>query len=149
MRATFTANCKKSLWALSVLTLSCGLPGCGSGTVSESSARTAYEKSTEAIAEGKAKLISFRKINARKSEVFGMKFYEVEYEAEVEFLEDFPPVRYTTFPSMLPGGKPSKQEVPDFFMGLKGKKGEVKKQRGWLSFEQTEKGWRGPDKNVY
>jgi hypothetical protein len=33
--------------------------------------------------------------------------------------------------------------------GPTGKKGEIKKETGHLSFEQTEKGWKGPDKNIY
>jgi hypothetical protein len=136
---------RKSLWALSILACF-GLAGCG-GSVSENSARTAYEKWTEALSEGKAKLISFRKINARKGEVLGVKFYDVEYESELEFLEDFPPQ-----PPKEPPAKFSEMPkivLPRIVHGPTGKKGEVKKQRGWLNFEETERGWRGPDKNVY
>ncbi len=103
MAVTFTTKAKKSIWALSILTLSCGLAGCG-GAV---------------------------------------------YEAELEFLEDVPPPAASMF---VTGGKGKKVEikgVAPFVIGPKGKKGEVKKERGWLTFEETEKGWRGPDKNVY
>jgi hypothetical protein len=112
------------------LALFCGLLGCSSGPVSESSVRTAYEKSTKAIAEGKAKLVSFRKVNARSAERLGVQFYEVEYEAVLDFLEDYP----------QPG------QIP---LGPKGKKGETKQETGKLSFQKTENGWKGPDKNLY
>ncbi len=125
------SNAKKSLWALWILTISWGLTGCGSGAVSENAARTAYEKSIHAIANGKVKLISFLKINGRKGESAGRKYYEVEYEAELEFLENYQPAM-----GLMDGM-------------LKYKKGDVKKIRGWLHFEETEKGWRGEDGNVY
>jgi hypothetical protein len=140
-------NAKKSLWALSILILSCGLAGCG-GPVSEKSARTAYEKSTKVIAEGKAKLVSFRKINARKSEMFGIKSYEVEYEAELEILEN---VHVIGDPGLITH-EGWELEVTPIGVGLedaKYKKGQVVKRRAWMEFTETEKGWLGPDRNVY
>jgi hypothetical protein len=167
---------KRTAFGLCALILS----GCGGGTVSENSARTAYEKSTPAIVEGKAKLVSFRKINAQKSELFGVKMYDVEYEAELKFLEDVPPEVWdvTGFPSKGFGPKTVRVEAqtkedaiakgtkllpedrrnkitadkpgfPPHVSGPKGKKDEITKVSGRLHFEQTEKGWRGPDRNVY
>lgn len=136
MVVTLTRTGKGPLWALCLLTLTCVLTGCGRA-VSESGARTAYEKSIKATAKGAVRVVSFRKINARRSEKSGRKYYEVEYEAELEFVEDFPPKE--SAPSLFSG----------FVMGPKGKKGEVKKASGWLPFEETENGWRGPDGNVY
>src|SRR5262245_9797819 len=125
---------RSMIWSLSVLIASCCVAGCGGGAVSEKAARTAYEKSTPAIVDGKAKLVSFRKINARSRELLGMKLYEVEYEAELQFLEDYPPLRLEPL-RLVPGPT--------------GKQGEIKKDSGWIPFQQTEKGWRCPDKNVY
>jgi hypothetical protein len=200
---------KRTLWALSILVLCCGVVGCGGGPVSERSARTAFENSTAAIKEGKAKLISFRKTNARSGELLGVKMYEVEYEAELQFLEDFPPQvwqvtghgpgapvenpnpsRFGPSPArpitkgqarqpsvnraewktvkveaqtkeeaiakgteMLPENRRNRitaqPGVGRFVLGPKGKKSETKQETGNLTFEQTEKGWRGPDKNIY
>jgi hypothetical protein len=167
---------KRTAFGLCALILS----GCGGGTVSENSARTAYEKSTPVIVDGKAKLISFRKINAQKSEAFGVKMYAVEYEAELKFLEDVPPEVWdvigfaakgfgsktvtveahtkeeaiTKGTKLLPEDRRNRITAQKPFFsphvsGPQGKKDEIKKVSGQLHFEQTEKGWRGPDRNVY
>ena len=146
----------KRLFALTVLAI-CGLTaGCGSrsgsrsGTVSEQAVRTAYEKSAPWSLlvlsggldreKGDMKLISFRKINDRRGESFGRRYYDVEYEAEWEHLtDDERPVEAV---AAAFGGK-AKEPKPGW------KKGDVQKDRGWLRFEETEEGWLGPDGNVY
>src|SRR5262245_43367887 len=126
----------KRLFAFAVLAIcglatGCGL-GSGSGNVSEQAARTAYENLHSDIKKGKTKLISFHKINGRKGEAKGRRYYEVEYEAELEHLTDDPT-------GAIVGG-----------IMLEGwKKGDVMKERDRLRFWETEKGWRGPDGNVY
>jgi hypothetical protein len=137
----------KGLFALAVLTICGSTTGCGSGsgssTVSEQAARTAYEKSAPWSLlvlsggldrqKGDMKLISFRKINDRRGESFGRRYYEVEYEAEWEHLAD-------DRTGAIVAGK---------MLEGRWKKGDVQKDRGWLRFEETEEGWLGPDGNVY
>ena len=83
------SNAKKLLWALSIVVLSCSVVGRGGGLrdVSERSARKSYEKTTVGISSGDLKVISFRKIDARRSERVGEKVCDVEYEAELEYLK--------------------------------------------------------------
>jgi hypothetical protein len=71
------------------------------------------------------KLISFRKITGQRGVTEGRR-YHVKYWAELELLTD--------------------DEKP-----IEGRwqKGDVVNDRGWLKFEETKEGWRGPDGNVY
>jgi hypothetical protein len=138
-----------------------------SGGVSEQAARTSYEKSVKAIEKGEVKLISFHKTNGRRSEQSGRKYYEVEYEVECEVLED---LWHTPWLVPVPGGDlggwwpfDENKNVSNLAVGKKigaagpirvqrppkHKKGEILKRRGWLPFEETDKGWQGLDGNVY
>ena len=66
---------------LTLLLASCA----GDSIPSESDAREFYENQWKSELEnGTIKIIRFDKINGKYDEVMGIKFYELEYEAEIE-----------------------------------------------------------------
>jgi hypothetical protein len=147
---------------LFLVMLCCGLVGCNETTVSEKDARKAYEKSVRALHTKELQLELFRKVNARRSEILGRKFYEVEYEAKFQVLQDLwcenalhgssdkdQIYGYRTPEAPLGGGlmqrgqaqvKKEKYELPP-----KHRKGDIVSDTGRIMFEETEKGWRPLD----
>jgi hypothetical protein len=67
------------------------------------------------------KVVSFKKVNGQRDHALGMDTYTIYYEAQVEYLK------------------------PDFTH----RAGAIDTWKGNLSFQKTEKGWLGPDKEVY
>ena len=104
--------------ALGTLALLGLCAGCGSSVPTE---RLAEQVLRDSITEAHANvnLVSVRKIDGQKADVFGVPLYTMKYEAEVEFTRD--------------GGS---------WMGAHGKKGERAKVNGSLDFHKTEKGWQ-------
>jgi hypothetical protein len=124
------------------------LAGCG-GPPSSSDGRQQLENRIQNQSNGLIKLTSFEKTNGVAQELMGMKFYEMEYSAEIEFLDD----------CMWGGGGPfgwdgSFQAVrgqpgtgadafnPTFFGKQKASKGQLRKVTGKFTFQKTEAGWR-------
>jgi|GEM_PF-3699085 len=105
---------------------------CGSSYPSESAARTALENLGK-MGGSWYKVKAFTKTNGKGDD----KKYTVEYDAE---LECGPTPRNTTI--ILPPGVPHAEEC------LKSG-GRMIKVSGTMAFENTEKGWRGPDGKVY
>lgn len=122
------------------------LAGCSSQP-SESTGQKIIEKRIEAQSKGLIKLVSFRKTNATGN----ANYYNLEYAIEIEYLDN-------CLVGSLGGGLGS---MPDFtaepgsrlpaskFYMQQKRKGEREKQSGQLGFEKTEKGWRGPDGDLY
>lgn len=77
---------------LSLLQL-CGLifsvllfSACGGSVPSESEARAIFEKKyTKGLPDGAVKILEFKKVNGLAGERDGIKFYNMEYEAELEY----------------------------------------------------------------
>ena len=120
------------------------LAGC-SGPPSESAGKQVVEKQIQDASKGLMKLVSFRKTNATG----GGSAYQMEYEVEVEFTEDA--VVRTGLLSAGPFFAYRGLDISKDITGtlLQRRKGEKAKHAGILVFEKTEKGWRGPDGNVY
>lgn len=88
---------------------------------------------------GFAEIVSFKRTNGQASEMYGVKLYTIEYEADIKY----------------PKGVNSNCSRTEFtgwdcwFAAIGGgqirQKGEIEKRRGKLIFERTEKGWKGPD----
>ena len=128
------------------------LAGC-SGSPSERAGRQIVEAKVRNESEGLMKLVSFRKTNATDS---GSQ-YNMEYEAEVVFTDDatvHSSEGGVVYGGALMGpfwarrGSSKGLTIPGQTL-LDKKKGEKMKRSGILAFEKTEKGWRGPDGNVY
>ncbi|MDI6729420.1 MAG: hypothetical protein QMD44_10915 [Thermodesulfovibrionales bacterium] len=106
------------------------LIGCASKP-SEADARKAYEdKNAKLFKEGVIRINSFKKVNAIEGELFGVKFYKIEYDAEVEFLKDY-----------IIGDA--------VFGGVRVEKGRITKLKGkYITFIKTEKGWKADNDQI-
>jgi hypothetical protein len=89
-----------------------------------------------------AKIVSFKKVDGREVKTPSAAAYELWYEAEVQFPEDFE--AHCT---------DEKQRGRCAYLGLAQdqnfKKGEVLKSEGTLHFVRSDKGWLGEDQNAY
>jgi hypothetical protein len=113
------------------------LPGC-SGPPSESVGKRIVESRIQQDSNGLIKLLGFRKTNATRDD----RIYRMEYEAEIEYIDDA--LDFGFFHAKK--GDP----VPSYSLYIQNrKKGERVKKSGTLTFEKTEKGWRGPDDKIY
>ena len=88
----------------------------------EQDAQRVYEHNLKQMGLDKAlRVVSFKKVNGQKEHVLGVDTYTFYYEAQTE---------------SLPGN-------------LTHKAGTTETQKGNMSFQKTEKGWLGPDNQVY
>jgi len=118
------------------------LVGC-SGPPSESAGKQIVQKQIQEQSKGLIQLVSFRKTNATG----GDAAYSMEYEVEIEFLDT---VRVFQDPNMNGPFYAEKGTMSaSTFMMQQRQKGERVKQSGTITFSKTEKGWRGPDGNIY
>lgn len=89
-----------------------------------------------------AKLISFKKVDGRDIKTPSTEAYELWYEAEVQFPEDYEAACAD-----------EKERGRCAYLGLvqdqSFKKGEVLKSEGTLHFVRSDKGWVGEDQNAY
>ena len=93
------------------------------GVPSEDDARAVLSREHPPISMGLATIKSFTKTNGQESEVFGVKYYKLEYSAELEYTGE------ERNSWGLPAG--------------------VHTKSGTFMFEKTEKGWKGPDGAFY
>ena len=116
------------------------LCGCG-GQPSPSEGRKELERQIQAQSNGLIKLVSFDKTNGVNQEVQGMSLYEMDFTAEIEFLDDciwdgeqiYTPMNF----------RAQRGERSVFNIGWKkAGKGQHKKVNGQFMFQSTEQGWR-------
>lgn len=103
--------------------------------------------------EGRIKLISFHKTDGQKRELQGAQFYNLEFQAEIEFMED---CKWVTgmygsspgFRTIEVAAQQNKGFSWDTWVdntrnpGVMVKKGHQEKLSGSIMFEKTEQGWR-------
>ena len=89
-------------------------------TLRKRRARKVFENEQKGALSHGAEIVSFHQINGQTAEEHGIKMYGMEYEAEVKY--------------------PASPYRPA---------GETRKDKGVLRFEQTEKGWKAQDGEVY
>ncbi|MCJ7507136.1 MAG: hypothetical protein MUO85_00210 [candidate division Zixibacteria bacterium] len=109
------------------------------------------------IQTGLIKIISFQKVNAQKGVKEGIKFYRVEYEAQIEFLKkvwEIDPEKYNKImmeaehAEFMPTGFlvlwPDSLNQNGYYseIGIFHNEHETKRINGVLLFEMTEKGWQ-------
>jgi len=114
------------------------LGGCTGGTPSEADARQEFEKKSNwsyQIQHGMAKVLSFKKVNGQSGETFGVKFYMMDYQAQLEFLKNTP-------------RRIGCLEVMEGDCGGH-KVGNKITVSGQIGFGKTEKGWQGQSGTVY
>jgi hypothetical protein len=119
------------------------LVGCSS-TPSASDGKKVLADTIHQQSKGLIKLVSFNKTNGQSAEVMGTKQYSMEYDAEIEFLED---CYWGGFLGGFEAIKPNPGafgEIANLMGGKRpAKKGQHEKIKGKIQFEKTEKGWRG------
>jgi hypothetical protein len=79
-------------------------------------------------------ILTFNETNAKEGELFGVKVYEMQYEAEIEYLDDL-----IVNPFEIRKGELIPFE--NLFGGHQVKKGTREKIAGAILFERTKKGW--------
>jgi hypothetical protein len=119
-----------SLWvALMVATvLGCCLPACSSNSPSEDDAVQALNARNARL----FKVKSLRKTDGKAIEAFGVKAYEMDYEAEIECTA----VNSTRSTGGMPGFSFGMTPAQCYEVG------QTQKIKGTIGFEKTENGWR-------
>lgn len=121
-----------------VLLTACG----GSSTPSESDGRAVFEnRLKQTLQNGTVKLVRFNKVNGQMGEETGIKFYKLQYEAEVEY----PNGLNINCKDHVAG----KRFSWDCYMKEVREKGERQVVKEEMIFEKTEKGWKAPDGHIY
>ena len=115
------------------------LNGCMSSTPSESDAKNFYAKKLP----DKAKIISFKKRDGQKSEMFGVEYYKMLFEVKVAYPDGLNLYckKYRGTNRMAASAR-----NPNEFWSCMNKtiieKGETKTERGKIYFEKRESGWK-------
>ena len=126
--------------------------GCSSQPSAGDAERVIQQK-IDSQSGGRIKLAGFTKTNGQKGELLGVQIYSLEYEAEIEFMEECkwiqePFSQQVSFRTAVPPKQPDGGFRWDNFMddrmnpGTVMKKGQRQKLKGSVDFEKTERGWR-------
>jgi hypothetical protein len=113
-----------SILALGLVTAMLATVGCtskGPAAPSNVIAKKVFENTDPSIKAGTTSVVSIWELRGQEQVILGVRRLSVEYEAEVEYL---------------------KEDLPH-------KKGDRKKLNVSLEFEQSDKGWKAKDGNVY
>lgn len=121
--------------------------GCGPGKPSEADGRRVVEGRINRSGSGLIELVGFAKTNATEMEAFGMRGYQMEYRAEIAFRSDA--LWGGEFSARRFEARPNNPLYYDPFRGEEVRSGQRKTVTGTLEFELTERGWKGPDGQVY
>lgn len=130
----------KRLTAIVILLLMAFLACKGAGSEpSEADGRKVFENRIRVLAnengmqralpEGVVAAKDFKKVNGQMRVESGVKKYRLDYKGTVEYLVDIPSSPFNGFHAR--------------------KRGEVATIARSMEFEETEKGWRGEDGNLY
>lgn len=117
------------------------LSGCTGGSPSESDARQVFEFENNGywsyqIKSGVVKVLSFKKVDGQSGEAFGVKFYKMDYEAQLEYLKNIPRRNGYDCGSGW-------TEIARWVNCDGHKAGDKFNVKGKIEFEKTEKGWKG------
>lgn len=134
--------------SLLILLCAFALAGCSS-TPSPSNAEAVLRSKIEKQSKGLIKLVGFKKTNAQDAELMGVKIHAIEYQAEIEFVEDgywgvlfgegFEAIR----------GEPGPLNAWMYLGKKKARRGERETITGTLRFQRTERAWKGEDGKIY
>lgn len=122
------------------------LSACG-GPPTESDGRKILEAKIQSQSNGLIKLVSFEKTNGVQMEHMGMKAYMMDFQAEIEFLDDC--MWDGSAPSIFAGSfnavrdQPSGNDSlsPAYAGKQKATKGQRHKGPGIFIFKKSEQGW--------
>ena len=121
--------------------------------------KIAFENTEPNIKNGLFKVLSFEKVNAQKGVITGIKFYKVEYEAQIEFLKKVweldPEIQKKIatetgnlellschFLHIMADSSVGSR------LGTPYNAGEIKKVNGTIVFQITENGWQVTDFSI-
>jgi hypothetical protein len=129
---------------LAVVVLPVAIAACsGSSVPTEANARTVFENQLgKVLKDGTVRIIYFRKVNGQSGDKAGIRFYILDYKAEIEY----PNGQNTQCFTKSAGWECAQMNV---FHVKAHQKGEKIKRHGEITFEKTEKGWMGQDGNIY
>lgn len=106
-----------------------------SANPSERDARKVYEyRNSHDLKKGEIEIVSFKKVNGKSMDVYGQKFYTLEYEVVIKYPKGINPQCATGNTAYTPCGL-LKVRAP----------GQLEKLTGEVDFEKTERGWKGDD----
>lgn len=115
---------------------------------SASNAHNALARQIQEESQGRIRLVNFSKTNGLEAETNGVKIYKFEYQAEIEFADECwwagQPGHFAADPV-----KASVWDALGHVLQRRMRKGQREKLSGTLEFEKTERGWRGPDGQIY
>lgn len=136
---------KMPMLAIEVLTV-LALSGCG-GPPSPSDGRKQVESQIQAESNGLIRLVSFDKTNGLDRDSGGRKLYEMEYTAEIEFLDNCiwnsgGERGWNGSFVAIPRQPGHEGDWRGPFDPQEPSKGERQRVNGKLKFEKTEQGWR-------
>lgn len=121
-----------------------GLSACSEGIPTEGDARQVFENMTNRgeknLKTGDLELKSFKKMNAKEVDILGTKAHVIEFEAELSYPKGW---------NVQCLGEAGKQNIIGCMMADSHEVGATEVTKGEVIFEKTEKGWRGPDDNIY
>jgi hypothetical protein len=134
--------------------------GCGSSASRppDAAGRQVFERGIEkGGSRDRVRLLDFRKSNGVPGVENGVSFYKMEYEVDVEFLDNCKWMLISPDNSSGRWVLESRPTPPAgrtdlyyaFYGGAPGQKGQRAKLTGEIRFQRTEKGWRGPDGQIY
>ena len=114
----------------------------GGSKPSEANAKSNFEnKWQKQLKDGTVKILRFSKVNGQLGESNKIKFYKLEYEAEIEY------------PNGINTQCKKHQEGKTFSWDCWGaevrEKGEKRVIKDVITFYKTEKGWKAPDGTIY
>jgi hypothetical protein len=127
----------KSLLAIAV---ALSLIGC-SDKPSEADARAKLEAQIQQQSNGFISLASFQKTDGVMHEFGGMKTYQMNYDADIEFLNDCFWSGFNDGMSFATHKMDRIENIPIFVTPKQAKKGEHFRFNGRMDFQKTERGW--------
>ena len=129
----------------------CALLSACSSQPSAADGESAIQGRIKAQSDGRIKLNRYVKTNGQLSELMGVKWYGLEFECEIEFLEN---CRWLSEPGELAGFRTAKlpdqpvsetsqfmQDALNMVHGKRASKGQRVQLLGLVGFEKKEKGW--------
>jgi hypothetical protein len=138
MQVTQYTKTSDILFTAIVLMFVLFLSGCASKNPSEADAKKVFQNTWAwHIKNGKIEIISFKKTNEHTGTKIGIRFYTIEYEAEIKVSG----LDFGDWQRLRSEGPIEKQKESEH--------GELLKIWGQATFAQTRKGWKGEDGETY
>ena len=130
------------------------ITGCSSSVPSDEDGKALLVNQINSESQGRIKLLRFQKTDGQASKSEGVERYKLEFDIEIEFLEDCKWVLgfggHPTFQTVKARAQSSGFSIQSFLTDTAPvvKKGHHEKLMGFMNFQKTEKGWRGTEMDM-